>query len=92
MKQQASFTNWDFSDVWAICETTNYPRLRWSIPAADFACPDGVSFIDYTFFAERWLDTNCASSNNCDGTDFDSSGTVDIDDLKVFCNYWLEGI
>ena len=93
MKTLSTFTSsgWDFDNIWAICEGTNYPRLLWSIPAADLVCPDGVNFADYSFFAERWLNTNCASNNNCDGTDFDFSGTVDIADLKIFCNYWLEG-
>jgi hypothetical protein len=92
MKQRVSFVGWDFDANWAICENMNYPRLQWSIPAADFVCPDGVDFVDYSFFAERWLNTNCAASNNCDGTDFDTSGTVDIADLKVFCGYWMEGM
>jgi hypothetical protein len=92
MKQQASFAGWDFNGVWAICETTNYPRLIWQIPAADLICPGGVNFVDYSFFANRWMNTNCAANNDCDGTDFDSSGTVDLADLKVFCNYWLQGL
>jgi hypothetical protein len=29
MKQQASFTAWDFESVWTICEGKDYPRLRW---------------------------------------------------------------
>jgi len=29
MKQQASFTGWDFESVWTICAGTDYPRLRW---------------------------------------------------------------
>jgi hypothetical protein len=29
MKQQASFTNWDFENIWTICEGQGYPRLRW---------------------------------------------------------------
>jgi hypothetical protein len=57
----------------------------------DFVCPDGVDFADYSFFAERWLNTDCASNNNCDGADFDLSGTVDIADLVIFCEYWLKG-
>ena len=92
MKQQSSFAGWDFNSIWAICETTNYPRLQWQIPVADFVCPDGVNFADYSFFAQRWLNADCASNNNCDGTDFDFSGTVDIADLKIFCNYWLQGL
>ena len=83
---------WDFTNIWAICEGMNYPRLLWSIPAADLACPDGVNFVDYSFFAQRWLNTDCASNDNCDGTDFDFSGTVDIADLEIFCKNWLHGL
>jgi hypothetical protein len=93
MKQQSSFADWDFTTIWRMrCEGMNYPKLNWQvILAADLVCPDGVNFADYSFFAERWLNTDCASKDNCDGTDFDFSGTVDIADLKIFCNYWLEG-
>ncbi len=29
MKKQGSFVGWDFEDVWSICESKDYPRLRW---------------------------------------------------------------
>ncbi len=29
MRQQASFADWDFQTVWAICEGIDYPRLQW---------------------------------------------------------------
>ena len=29
MKQQASFTGWDFENVWTICEGSDYPQLWW---------------------------------------------------------------
>jgi hypothetical protein len=92
MKTKSTFTDagWNFDDVWHICETTNYPKLLWQILPADLVCPDGVNFVDYSFFAERWLNTNCASNNNCDGADFDFSGMVDIADLEIFCDYWLK--
>ena len=92
MKQQASFIGWDFTTLWAICDGTNYPRLQWQIPAGDFVCPDGVNFADYSFFAEHWLDTNCAANNNCNGTDLDVSDSVDWTDMMIFCQHWLEGI
>jgi hypothetical protein len=100
MKLQASFVYWDdvnwelvfwdFVNVWHICENTNYPKLLWQIPAADFVCPDGVNFADFSFFAERWLDIDCAGSNNCDGADLDLSGTVDLNDLAAFVENWLQ--
>lgn len=30
MKKQATFTNWDFTDIWAIVEDTSYPTLNLS--------------------------------------------------------------
>jgi len=55
--------------------------------------PDGdVDFVDFTFFAARWRDSNCGDSNDCDGTDFDYSGTVDWSDLGVFTQNWLKGV
>ena len=91
MKQQSNFVGWDFNNVWHICETTNYPKLIWQMLPGDFVCPDGVNFADYSFFAERWMNTDCASNDNCDGADFDFSGTVDIADLAILCDYWLKG-
>ena len=90
---------WDFvgevingpNDIWDICAGTNYPRLVWQIPAADFLCPDGMNFVDYSFFAENWADENCSGSNDCDRTDLDFSDKVDWADLKIFCDHWLEG-
>jgi hypothetical protein len=70
----------------------NYPRFIWQIPPADFLCPHGVDFRDYSFFAGYWGDTNCGDTNDCYGTDFDLSGTVDMKDIDIFCGYWLDGV
>jgi hypothetical protein len=100
MKTRASFTNagWDFAgetvngdtDTWSICETTNYPRLTWQIPAADWVCPDGVTEPDLHFLANHWLLSNCLGANACDGTDLDSSDSVDWADLALFAEQWLK--
>ncbi len=82
---------WDFNDIWAICEGTNYPRLQWQILPADFLCPDGVDFIDYSFFSSHWLMTDCNDVNDCNSTDLDFSGSVDTNDLDIFTTYWLFG-
>ncbi len=94
MQMRSTFEDagWDFNDVWAICEGTNYPRHIWSIPVADFLCPDGVNFIDYSFFADWWLTDNCADANDCEGADIDLSGIVDEADLRSFSTYWLSGL
>ncbi|MHC4536970.1 MAG: GLUG motif-containing protein, partial [Planctomycetota bacterium] len=98
MMQQATFTDWDFlgetvngtEDIWRLCEDlVSYPRLSWESPLGDFVCPDGVDFFDYSFFAGHWQDVNCGASNDCDGTDLDLLGSVDINDLAIFVDNWL---
>ncbi|KPL20461.1 MAG: hypothetical protein AMJ75_11735 [Phycisphaerae bacterium SM1_79] len=93
MQAISTYVGWDFRDIWEICAGMNYPVLRWQIPVVDFLCPDGVSFVDFAFFAERWLDKACNAANGyCQGTDLNRSGAVDISDLGIFVEHWLEGI
>jgi hypothetical protein len=95
MQSIDTFSNagWDFWNTWTICEGMNTPVLLWQIPATDFLCPDGVDFVDFAFFASHWLDSRCNMGNfHCEGTDVDGSGLVDIIDLEIFCDLWLEGI
>jgi len=102
MQMQSTFTNagWDFvgetangtDDIWDICEGMNYPRFLWQIPIADFLCPDGVDFADFSFFAGHWQEDNCGASNDCEGTDLDQLGTVDTNDLGIFVDNWLAGL
>ncbi|UCG55588.1 MAG: hypothetical protein JSU70_12045 [Phycisphaerales bacterium] len=84
---------WDFVLTWDICEGTNYPVLRWQIPIGDLRCPDGVNMIDFSRFAQRWLDSFCSPANDyCGGIDLDASGHVGFDDLSILTDNWLEGI
>ena len=95
MKTLSTFTSagWDFTTIWAICEGTNYPRLLWQIPDEDWVCPDGVSTEDLDYFVQQWLLTNCTAGNDyCDGADMDSSGEVNLADLAMFAQHWLEGV
>ncbi|MHC4654690.1 MAG: hypothetical protein ACYS91_06690 [Planctomycetota bacterium] len=58
----------------------------------DFDANRQVNFVDFTTFASRWTDTGCNYSNNwCGQTDLDKLGTVDIIDLAIFGQHWLEG-
>ena len=103
MRMLSTFTSagWDFTnetangtnDYWRMCvDGVDYPRLNWQSPVGDLACPDGVNFVDFAYFAGRWLESDCALSNNfCGGTDMDSSGTVDMQDLAMFAENWLSG-
>jgi len=92
MKTKSTFTDagWDFMNVWDICEGTNYPKLIWQIPIADFACPDGVDFVDLGFFVDRWL-ADCDKNNNfCNCTDINYDGRVNFLDFAIFASHWLE--
>jgi len=102
MQTQSTFTDagWDFvgetangtDDIWRMCvDGVEYPKLYWQFMLGDFLCPDGVNLIDFSFFAERWLNDNCGAANDCDQTDLDFSDMVDVADLRIFCSHWLEG-
>ena len=95
MQTISTFTDmgWDFWNTWTMCEGTNYPTLLWQIPATDYRCPDGVDYIDFAFFAQRWHRQGCAPGNgNCEGTDVDGSGTVDFSDFEILAAHWMEGV
>jgi hypothetical protein len=104
MKTISTFTAamWDFTnerangtnDYWRMCvDGVDYPRLNWQLPAGDFACPNGVNFVDFAYFAGRWQESDCTVSNNyCGGADMHTSGTVDMQDLTIFAGQWLTGI
>jgi len=93
MKTMTTFTDygWDFvgetinstENHWRMCvDGVYYPKLSWEFPMMDFLCPDGVDFIDYSYFADCW-DVN---DPNCD---FDESGYIDANDLILFGDDWL---
>ena len=92
MQTETTFTDhsWDFTDVWAICEGTNYPQLLYQfLIAPDYLCPEGVDFFDYGFFADHWLMSDCHLTGDCNDTDLEASGTVDSNDLDIFTDNWL---
>ena len=92
MHMQSTFTDagWDFENTWAICEGTNYPKLQWQKLPGDFICPDGVNLGDFAYLTQRWMDDNCELNDNCESADFNIDGTVDIHDLIIFTDYWLD--
>jgi len=49
-----------------------------------------VNFIDYGILTSYWLETNCEAPSWCEGSDLDIDGNVDINDLMLFCEFWLE--
>ncbi len=67
------------------------------VPTRDFyqpAVPDPnvdpiVNSADYAILAD-WWQKNCEEPGGCGKADLDDSNDVDIEDLRLFCDYWLE--
>lgn len=91
---------WDFSNetengtgnFWRMCaDGADYPRLSWEFIKGDFACPGGVAAEDFDVITRWWLVNICNADNNfCGGTDINNSGVVDLIDLAVFVEHWLQ--
>jgi hypothetical protein len=88
MKMISTFTGagWDFAQTWAICEGTNYPRLKWQIPKTDWVCPDGVGMEDLVYLAGRWMAGTPATIGAADA---DGSGKVDLSDFEILAANWM---
>ena len=91
---------WDFinetangtEDLWTIREGLNYPQLYWQFITGDFDGDNRVNFVDFAFFAERWLSSDSGFLFSS-GTDLTNDGKVGLDDLIEFADNWLsEGI
>jgi hypothetical protein len=92
--------DWDFvgetangtNDTWRMCVNgLYYPKFYWQFLLGDFACPDGVNFVDFAYLAQWWLRIDCNLNNDCNGTDIYTDGAVNILDFALFAENWLEG-
>ena len=54
MKQQSTFTDWDFINVWNIGENQTYPYLRTHSPG-DINHDGIANMIDFSIFGDYWL-------------------------------------
>ncbi|HBG25913.1 MAG: hypothetical protein A2Y10_00710 [Planctomycetes bacterium GWF2_41_51] len=59
------------------------------VPSRDFNEDKIVNFEDYRILLDQWL-ASCSEPQWCDGADIDTDGFVDVMDLKLFCEFWLE--
>ena len=56
-------------------------------PKGDISGDCAVKLLDFALFAQNWMDTNCWY---CNGADLDKNDQVDIDDLRLLAEGWLE--
>jgi hypothetical protein len=98
MKTLSTFTSagWDFSytdgseAIWFM-PINEYPILTWQISPADIYTDGKNNFRDFAVFASYWMRDDCRRYNSyCDWADLNFDGSVDIDDLIEFMNYWLQ--
>jgi hypothetical protein len=87
MQMESTFINWDFNDIWEICEGTNYSKLAWQVELlGDFVCPDGVEMNDFAVFCEQWLFEELSA----DVTPGEGDGIVNFLDWAVFADGWKD--
>ena len=60
------------------------------VPSRDFNGDHIVNFTDFAVLGLYWGITDCTDPYGCKKVDFDGDGTVDINDLRMFVEYWLE--
>lgn len=63
-------------DVWSF--TVRY--------AGDFVYPEGINFIDYSFFAEHWGETDYGDVN---GIELTGDGRLNWEDFGLFAGWWM---
>ncbi len=68
----------------------NYYLTFFHVSTRDFNKDTKVDFTDFAILASHWQKTECSDPNRCEGTDLDTNGTVDLNDLILFTEYWLE--
>lgn len=56
----------------------------------DFNKDTKVDSCDFAILASYWQGMGCNDPNWCEGTDLDTDGYVDSNDLMLFTDYWLE--
>jgi hypothetical protein len=60
------------------------------VKTRDFDDDGIVNFKDFTILGLNWRRTYCTAPENCSGTDLDENGKVDLNDLALFADFWLE--
>lgn len=71
-------------------DTPVYNLVFSHVRTRDFNSDTIVDFRDYAILASHWRETGCNAPKWCDGADLDTNGTINANDLMLFCEFWLE--
>ncbi|MBN2020390.1 MAG: hypothetical protein JW749_09210 [Sedimentisphaerales bacterium] len=63
--------------------------LEWVSYVADLNIDGFINMKDYSILAAYWQNQQCRQLDWCRGGDYDHSGVVDGDDLKILAENWL---
>ncbi len=77
MQTQSTFENWDFDNVWKICEGLNFPILQWESLPGDIDCSLSIGTPDLTVLADVWL-------SNVLHHDQQQDGFIDMKDWALY--------
>ena len=78
---------YDYSTSWS---DPNCYLMFSHVRTRDFNKDTKVDFSDFAILASYWQETGCSEPDWCQGTDLDTDGNVETDDLMLFADYWLE--
>lgn len=67
-----------------------WPVAAWEVLRGDFSGNGLVDMEDFSMVAMAWLTNGCSEPYWCKGTDLNWSRQVDILDLTVFMERWLQ--
>jgi hypothetical protein len=80
-----------YDDDSANCSGSVY-TFRQADPNPDLSGDCFTDFVDFGLFASHWLQSGCGPVDWCDGADLNKSGNVDLDDLAILVEEWLQFI
>ncbi|MHC4752340.1 MAG: FG-GAP repeat protein [Planctomycetota bacterium] len=80
-----------YDDDYAICSGSVY-MFRRTGPNPDISGDRFTDFMDFGLFAPQWLQSGCGPVDWCDGADFNRSGNVNLRDLAILIEEWLQCI
>lgn len=91
MYSSASYSGWDFNNIWAICDGMNYPKFQWIERVfCDLGRPDGVEWADLITVLGAWL-SGPGDSNWDEQCDLNDDNWVGLGDVAVLGENWMIG-